>query len=57
MDAPVARTGRKRAPREVTVHVRLTQEASDYIDMLAVKEERTRSDMVRLLLRRGMEHS
>lgn len=39
------------------MHVRLTQEASDYIDMLAAKEERTRSDMVRILLRRGMEHS
>lgn len=57
MDPPVARTGGRRAAREVTVHVRLTREASDYIDRLAEKEQRTRSDMVRLLLRRGMEHS
>jgi Arc/MetJ-type ribon-helix-helix transcriptional regulator len=57
MDQPVSRTGKRRAVRDVTVHVRLTQEASDYIDTLAEKEERTRSDMVRILLRRGMERS
>jgi metal-responsive CopG/Arc/MetJ family transcriptional regulator len=57
MDAPVARTGGKRAKREVTVHVRLTEDALAYIDALAARDERTRSDMIRVLLRKGMERS
>jgi hypothetical protein len=57
VDPPVARTGGKRAPREVTLHLRVTLEYAAYIDSLAAKEERTRSDMLRILLRRGTEHS
>lgn len=55
MDPPVART--KRPAREVTVHVRLTADALARIDQLAAQEERTRSDMVRVLIRRGWERT
>lgn len=54
MDPPVARPG-KRAPREVTLHLRVTQEMVDYLDSLAEQEDRTRSDVLRTLLRKGME--
>lgn len=55
MDPPVARPGKKRAPREVTLHLRVTQELADYLDGIAEAEERTRSDVLRTLLRKGME--
>jgi metal-responsive CopG/Arc/MetJ family transcriptional regulator len=56
MDPPVARTGGAKSKREATIGVRLTPDALAYIDKLAEKEERTRSDMIRVLLRVGMEH-
>jgi metal-responsive CopG/Arc/MetJ family transcriptional regulator len=56
MDPPVARTGGKRAPRDVTLSIRLTRETLAWIDSQAAKEERTRSDMLRILLRDGIEH-
>lgn len=56
MDPLVARSG-KRAPREVTLHLRVTQELADYLDGMAEAEERTRSDVLRTLLRKGMERS
>lgn len=34
--------------------MRLTRTASDYLDKLAAEEQRTRSDMARILLYRGM---
>jgi len=55
LDGPVVRS--KRAAREITVHVRMTAEALDRIDRQAAREERTRSDMIRVLLRRGWERS
>lgn len=55
MDPPVARTGGAKPKREVTIGVRLTHDALAYIDELAKKEERTRSDMIRVLLRVGIE--
>lgn len=57
MDSQVARTTGTKAKREVTLHVRLAQESLDNIDEQAEKEGRTRSDMVRMLLRRGWEKS
>lgn len=56
MDPPVARTGGKRPPRDVTLSIRLTRETLAWIDSQAAKEERTRSDMLRILLRDGIEH-
>ena len=55
LDPPVARTGGKRPPREVTLHIRVTQQAVEAIDRLAEEQQRTRSDMIRILLKRGME--
>jgi uncharacterized protein (DUF1778 family) len=57
MDPPVQRRAGKRQPRDVRVIIRLTQEARDLIDKIAAKEQRTRSDMVRILLQRGIERS
>lgn len=57
MDPPVARAAGKRAVRDETVHIRLTRDALQRIDALATQEERTRSDMIRVLLRRGWERS
>lgn len=57
MDPPVQRRGGKRAPRTTRIVIRLTEEARDLIDSIAAKEQRTRSDMVRILLQRGIEKS
>lgn len=57
MDPPVARTGGKRPIRSETVHIRLTEDALAQLDKLAAQEERTRSDMIRVLIRRGWERS
>lgn len=56
MDPPVARTGGpKPPPRGNVVQIRLTDAGLAALDQLARREERTRSDMIRILLRRGME--
>ena len=57
MDPPVARTTGKRPNREVTIHIRVTEQMLDGIDKLAKNEERTRSDMIRVLIRRGWERA
>jgi metal-responsive CopG/Arc/MetJ family transcriptional regulator len=44
----------KPKPRE-TLHIRLRPDAITEIDALAKEEERTRSDMARILLREGLE--
>lgn len=54
MIAPVARPGGKGEPRDVKVQVRLTKEAVTYIDALAEQQGQTRSDMLRILIRRGI---
>lgn len=54
MDTPAARAGR-RPVRDTTVSIRLTGEAARFIDGLATREERTRSDMIRVLLREGID--
>lgn len=56
MDQPVARPAGKRATRDAVIGIRLTREALAYVDQLAAKEDRTRSDMLRILLRDGIEH-
>lgn len=55
LDPPVARTGGVKPRREVVIGVRLTIDALAAIDELADKEQRTRSDMIRILLRAGLE--
>lgn len=55
MDTLVRRTPGQ-PPRERTVCVRLSAAALTAVDDLAAREERTRSDMLRVLLRIGMEH-
>lgn len=56
MDPPVARTTGKHPLRDVTLSIRLTSGTLTWIDSQAAKEERTRSDMIRILLRDGIEH-
>ncbi len=56
MDSPVARAG-KQPVRNNIVQVRLSDSGLAALDTLAAREERTRSDMIRILLRRGMESS
>lgn len=53
LELPVQRPGR-RPPRIRQIAVRLTDETLKAIDSRAEREERTRSDMVRILLIRGM---
>lgn len=55
IDPPVARAGGQRPRRDAVIKVRLTQDALAYVDQLAASEERTRSDMIRILLRLGVE--
>lgn len=57
MDRPVRRTGGKEPVRNNVVQVRFTDAGLAALDQLAKREERTRSDMIRILLRRGMEAS
>lgn len=52
MDSPVHG---QREPRTERVNVRLTTAEQAEIDRIAEKEQRTRSDMVRILINRGME--
>jgi metal-responsive CopG/Arc/MetJ family transcriptional regulator len=54
-DPPVQRRGGPRQPRTERIIIRLTPDALAQIDQLAEKEQRTRSDMVRILLNRGLE--
>lgn len=56
MDPPVARTGGQKPRRDAVIGVRLSSTALASIDQLAEKEERTRSDMIRVLLRVGIEN-
>lgn len=55
MDRPVQRVGGKQPPRNNVVQVRFTDAGMAALDELAAKEQRTRSDMIRILLRLGME--
>lgn len=54
-DTPVRRPGAK--ARTARIEIRTTPEAVDRIRTLAEKEQRTFSDMVRILLARGLEHA
>lgn len=54
MDPPVARTAGRLA-RDQMIHIRLSASGLAALDALAKAEERTRSDMIRLLLRDGVE--
>lgn len=54
-DTPVRRPGAK--PRTARIDIRTTPEAVERIQALAEKEQRTFSDMVRILLARGLERS
>lgn len=44
-----------RKPGQAVLHLRFTEVALAGIDALATKEQRTRSDMIRVLIRRGWE--
>jgi metal-responsive CopG/Arc/MetJ family transcriptional regulator len=57
MDSPVARTTGTRSKREMTLHIRVTEEMVKRLDEQARKEQRSRSDMLRVLIRRGWERS
>lgn len=54
MDPPVKRPGQRPA-RASRIELRVTPAAHEAIASRAKKEERTFSDMVRILLMRGME--
>lgn len=54
-DTPVRQAGQK--PRTARIDIRTTPEAVERIQALAEKEQRTFSDMVRILLARGLERS
>ena len=49
-DAPVTRASGSRARRTNIVTIRLTDSALSWIDGLAEKEDRTRADMLRVLI-------
>lgn len=55
IDPPVARTAGKRPNREEKLTLRVTEEFLAYIDERAEAEGRTRSDFLRIVLRRGLE--
>jgi hypothetical protein len=57
LDGPVGRPGADMARRDVRLGLRVSTRALAAIDALAAKEHRTRSDMVRVLLRRGLDNS
>lgn len=46
-----------RKPGQAVLHLRLTEDGLANIDGLATREERTRSDMIRVLIRRGWEEA
>lgn len=52
-DSPVARPGSHPVRRRV-IQLRLSEAGLDAIDKLAAAEQRTRPDMIRLLLADGM---
>lgn len=54
VDPPVRRSGDRQARTERLV-VRLTPDGMAQLDALARKEQRTRADMARILMTRGME--
>ncbi len=47
----------KTVPRPKVVNLRMSVAGLAAIDALAVREDRTRSDMMRILLKRGMDAS
>ena len=55
-DSPVRRAGPAKK-RDASIHLRTTTEAVERIKAMAEKEQRTFSDMVRILLARGLDHS
>jgi len=57
IDPPVQRRGGHREPRDVKIVVRVTATSRGIIDRMAEKEQRNRSDMIRILLHRGIEKS
>lgn len=57
MDSPVRRRGEQPAPKGNVVRLRVSDAGLAALDALAEREQRTRSDMIRILLRRGMEAS
>ena len=57
MDSPVRRRGEQPAAKDNVVHLRVSAAGMAALDALAEREQRTRSDMLRVLLRRGMEHA
>lgn len=54
---PVVRRPGQRSPRTKRIEIRVTPEAHARITELAKKDDRTFSDMVRVLLARGLERS
>jgi hypothetical protein len=55
-EEPPVRRG-KTVPRPKVVNLRMSVAGLAAIDALAVREDRTRSDMMRILLKRGMDAS
>lgn len=55
MDPPVARTGGQPLLRDHVIRIRVSAVGLESLDQFAASEQRTRSDMIRLLLRDGME--
>lgn len=53
LDPPTRKPGA--AKRETTIGIRISEAGLKALDELAEQEQRTRSDMVRILLREGME--
>lgn len=56
MDAPVRRRGEQLTVKDGMIRLRVSQAGMQALDAMAEREQRSRSDMVRVLLRRGMEH-
>jgi hypothetical protein len=56
MDSPVRRPGEHLDLKDTVVRLRVSQAGMEALDALAEREQRTGSDMIRVLLRRGMEH-
>lgn len=56
MDGPVRAPGDAET-RDRVLHIRVTETGLRALDQQAAREHRTRSDMVRVLLRRGLEAS
>lgn len=49
MDTPT------REPRPVAINARISESGAEWIDLIAIEEQRSRSDVIRILLKEAIE--